>query len=118
MIRLGNRVNGTVAVLFCTMLAFLAGCAALQEAALERNLATAYTVHTAVLIAGHEALANDWIDVHQAQALLDIADNARAFLDAARAALAAGLPRDAESAITLALNILMQVQAFLRESAQ
>ena len=102
---------------FVLILAFLAACAELGLApaqTFDQKLAYAYGTHTAVIQTATQALTDKTITSTDARQVLKLADESRTLLDAARAASGAGDPSTAEGRLTLAAQILTQLQAYLR----
>ena len=93
------------------------GCAALTPAkSFDDRLAYAYGAHTAVLAAAADSVTAHELTSTQGEQVLKLADQSRQVLDAARVAAAAGDVRTAEGQLTLATNILTQLQLYLRRS--
>lgn len=97
-------------------LLLLTGCAVgLQPAkSFDQQLAYAYSTHTAVLSSAGNALEAGDLTVADAEAVLELADQSRALLDAARLASGAGDVATAEGRLALATNVLEQLLAYLR----
>lgn len=98
-------------------LALLVGaCAGLGFAtpqSFDERLAFAYASHTAVLHATANSLDVEAIESRDARQVLELADQSRALLDAARLAANAGDIGTAEGRLSLAINVLQQLQSYL-----
>lgn len=102
-------------VLVATFAGLVSGCGAfVKPETLDQRLASAYTVHTAVIQAAGTAVAMGDITSDQGQAILDIADRTRTILDGARLALGSGDIKTAEGQLALALGLLTELQRHLR----
>jgi len=99
------------------LLFLLAACQSLglQEAkSLDQRIAYAVGVQTAVNNAAASALSVGSIKKSDAEFVFKSSTDARTLLDAARLANNAGDPATAEGRLTLAVNILTQLQDYLR----
>ena len=97
-------------------LSVLVGCASLglsKPQSFDEQLANAYGVHTAVLSTTSYALTRDVVSSTDATMINAQAQNARALLDAAHAAEAAGDLAGANSKLALALSVLTSLQTFI-----
>lgn len=95
----------------------LAGCQQLglaPAASFESKLAYAYGSHAAVQSAAAQALDAHELSSADGTAVLQLADQSRALLDAARAANAAGDTATADGRLMLASSVLTQLEAYLR----
>ena len=79
----------------------------------DQQLATAYSVHTAVVQATTTALTAGSISVNDAEAVQGMEKNARSLLDAAKAAEIAGNTAGASSELALATSALTALQTYL-----
>lgn len=103
---------------FTVMLAvmLLSGCASMglsTPKGFDQQLAEAYGVHTAVLQATTTAVTAGSLTSVEATQVKAQADSARALLDAARTADAAGNPAAGNSDLQLAVGALTALQTFL-----
>lgn len=99
-----------------TTLGFMPGCASLGLApaqSIEQQIAYAYTTNAGVRSTAADLLTAKTINATDAKMVLSMTDQVRAALDIAKSAVTAGLPKDAQSALTLANSVLSQVQAYL-----
>jgi len=99
------------------LLVLLSACSSLglQPAeTLDQRIAYAYGVQAAVNDATTAALTAGSITKADAQSVLKTSLEARVLLDAARVANGAGDPTTAQGRLTLAVNLLTQLQTFLR----
>jgi hypothetical protein len=97
--------------------ASLSGCAAFgieKPQTFKERLAFAYTTHTAIQKAAANALDAKEITKDDATRVLELADDSRKVLDAARLAFSAGDLSSAEGRLSLATSILIQLQSYLR----
>lgn len=97
------------------VLLFMTGCASLGLApaqSFDDKLAYAYGTHTGVLLSAHQAETQGAISKDEEKQVLMLADQAQAFLDGAKAVEGSN-PTAASNNLTLALNILIQVQTYL-----
>ena len=95
----------------------IAGCASLgllTPQTLDERLSYAYDQHTAALQTITTATNQKLLTSRDAVSLLAIADQSRALLDAARGAQAGGDVSTAEGRLLLAINVLREVQTYLR----
>ena len=94
---------------------FLSGCpTGLGQAdTFNKQLAYAYGTHTAVLTAAANAVEAETLGVADAQQVLDLADQSRALLDAAKLAFSVGDLSTADGKLALATNILTQLRDYL-----
>lgn len=109
---LTQRINFALVALI-----LLAACTAVGVQApqsFEQQLAYAYGAHTSVLEAAANALEVGDLTVEDAEAVLDLADQSRTLLDAARVASGAGDVTTAEGRLALATNVLEQLLTYLR----
>lgn len=104
-----------VAMLACAVLGLVACAALVTPQTFTEKLAAGYVTHTAVLTAATNALNASEITSADAQGLLKIATEARRVLDAAKLAHDAGDVSTAEGQLAMATDILLQLQAYLRE---
>lgn len=94
----------------------LAACASLglpTPKGFDQQLADAYGVHTAVLQTIAIGTQGGQLSSADANAINNMAVNARVILDAARTAYAAGDKPMANSKLALALSVLTQLQQYL-----
>jgi len=101
---------------FITAVSFVPGCAQLGLApaqSLEQQVAYGYTTLASVRSTTADLLTAKVIKVEDAKMVQGMADQARAALDIARSSIAAGIPKDAQSALSLANNVLGQIQTYL-----
>lgn len=102
-------------LLLLPLLLVLSACAALTPPkSFDDRLAYAYGTHTAVLTAAARSVSAQEITSGQAETVLQLADESRQVLDAARLAAAAGDARTADGQLALATNVLTQLQLYLR----
>lgn len=95
----------------------LAGCAALQPPqTFNDKVGYALVTHTAVLDSAARALEFNEITADEAENVANLADDARALIDASIVAYRAGNESDANVNITRALNLLRQLQNQLRRT--
>lgn len=80
----------------------------------DQQLVYAYGTHTSVLEATANALEAGDLTVEDSEAVLQLADQSRTLLDAARVASGAGDVTTAEGRLALATNVLEQLLAYLR----
>lgn len=98
------------------MAVLVAGCASFTAPkSFDQQLAVAYSVHTAVLDTAADGVNNGLISVSDGQTVLKIADQARLLLDTARAAEKLGDTKTAEERLTLGIDVLQNLQAFLEK---
>lgn len=108
------------AVLLLAACAIVAGCQSLGLApadTFEEKLAYAYGTHAAVQIAAARALDAKEISSDDGTTLLQLADESRVLLDAARLANSAGDTSTAEGKLLLASTVLTQLETYLRARA-
>lgn len=101
---------------FIVAILMAAGCASLglePAQSFDQKLAYAYGTHTAVLKAADAALTAGSINVEDARKALNLADEARTYLDAAKLVYAAGDTGAANNKLALATAILTQLQTYL-----
>ncbi len=101
---------------FLTTVSFVPGCAQLGLApaqSIDQQIAYAYTVNASVRSTAADLLTAKTINMADAKMVLSMTDQVRSALDIARVAVAAGIPKDAQSALTLANDVLTQVQVYL-----
>lgn len=94
----------------------LAACSSLGLASpkgFDQQLAEAYGIHTAVLVAATTAVTSGAISSADAIQVQSMANTARGFLDAARVAESAGDPATAAGKLALATNALGALQTYL-----
>lgn len=84
----------------------------------DERLAFAYASHTAVQSAAANSLDAGAISSADARQVLELADQSRALLDGARLAAGAGDIGTAEGRLTLAINVLQQLQTYLNTRSQ
>lgn len=107
---------GLLLALGAVSAATLPGC---QSAGLEapqsidQRLAYAYGTHTAILDAAAAGVEQGRLSAEDGERVLDLADESRLTLDAARVALTAGDVSTAEGRLVLALGVLTQLQTYL-----
>lgn len=107
---------GLVTVAYFALL-LLAGCAQLGLApasSFDERLAYAVSQNAAVRQAAAKSLDAGEIQLQDAQFVLKTTDEARTLLDAARVASSTGDVSTAEGRLSLAVNVLTQVQTYLR----
>lgn len=81
----------------------------------DERLAYAYATNTAVREASTSSLNAGTISAEDMEHVIELNDQARALLDAARMASGAGDLGTAEARLSLAVSVLTQLQAYLRE---
>lgn len=99
----------------------LAGCATLGFEApqsFDERLAYAVTQNAAARNAATAALDAGDIQLADAQFVLKETDNGRTFLDAAKVASGSGDVKTAEGRLTLAANVLTELQKYLRDRSK
>ena len=97
------------------ILAALAGCPSLPAPeSFDQRLAYAYGVYTAVVNTAAAGVETGALSVDEGQSLLELSDQARILLDAARVVEGAR----GEDQLTLALAVLTEAQAYLNRRAQ
>lgn len=90
-------------------------CAAFTPAkSFDDKLAYAYGTHAALLHAAAAGVAAGEITPEDGQQVLNISDQCRAILDAAKLAAGTGDVSTAEGQLALAVNILTELQNYLR----
>ncbi len=82
----------------------------------DQQLATAYSVHTAVVQATTTALAAGTISTNDAESVQNMEKNARSLLDAAKTAETAGNAASASSDLALATSALSALQQYLNSN--
>lgn len=98
------------------LLFLLAGCSALglePAQSINQKIAYAYGTHTAVLQAATSSVAAGAMTSSDGQQVLQMADQAKAILDAATAAMTAGDSNGAASKLQLATAALAALQQYL-----
>ena len=116
MTRQVNHYSGFFALLFTALL--LGGCTVVPKPqGLEQQLAYAYGTHTAVLTAAANAVEVGTLSPADGQQVLRLADESRTLLDASRAAIGVGDLTTAEGQLSLATNILQQLNVYLNARA-
>lgn len=98
---------GILALVACTQI----GLAPAQS--FDEKLAYGYSTVTSVRTSAATALDTGLIQVTDAQHVLDVTDQARAGLDAAKVASTAGDTTTAAGKLTLATSVLVEVQQYL-----
>ena len=97
------------------VLILLAACAAWQPAkTFEQRLAYGYSVYTAVVNTAATEVERGELSKSDGLQVLKLSDESRVLLDASRAAMGIGDISTAEGQLTLATNILTQLQTYLR----
>lgn len=96
----------------CLVLVACAGLA--PPRGFQDSLAYAHGAHTAVLEGAAASVTAGDLSPEDGEAILEVADQARALLDAARAAYALGDIETAEGRLALSTELLRQLQAYLR----
>lgn len=84
-----------------------------QPLTLDQQVASAYTVHTAVVTAAATALTNHTISSAQAQKVADMAATSRALLDEAKSLETAGNTAGATNELALATAALTALQTYV-----
>lgn len=98
-----------------TLILLIAGCAAWAPAqTFEQKLAYAYSTHTAVLNTAADGVERGTLSKEDGISVLKLADESRALLDAARLSIGVGDVSTAEGQLALAVNVLTQLQTYLR----
>lgn len=95
---------------------FMPSCAQIGLApaqSVEQQIAYGYTTLASVRSTTADLLTAKTIKVDDAKMVQGMADQARAALDLARVAVSAGIPKDAQSALTLANSVLSQINTYL-----
>lgn len=103
-------------VVLAFVLSFITGCASLGLApadSFDARLAYAYGTHTAVLQAASAAVSAGTISKKDGETVLSLATQSRALLDSARAVENTD-PATAAGRLTLAVNVLTQIQTYLQ----
>lgn len=98
------------------VLSFITGCASLgltPAGSFDARLAYAYGTHTAVLQAASAAVTAGTISKKDGETVLTLATQSRALLDSARAVENTD-PTTAAGRLTLAVNVLTQIQTYLQ----
>lgn len=104
-----------VLVSYLWMAVLVAGCAAFAAPkSFDQKLAYAYSTHTAIVQAATSSLSAGTLSVSDAEAVQKLATQSRAVLDSAKLAAGTGDVTTAEGQLALAVNILTQLQDFLR----
>jgi len=111
---LTQRMN-QARVSWLLMAVFLVGCAAFTTPkSFDEKLAYAYGTHTAVLNAAAVSVKTGDLSAEDGEYVLKISDQCRAILDAAKLASGTGDVNTAEGQLALAVNILTELQNYLR----
>jgi hypothetical protein len=103
------------------LIVLLSGCASLGLApasSFDERLAYAVSQNAAVRQAAANSLKAGDIDKADAQNVLELTDQSRAILDAARVASGLGDLKTAEARLSLASVILVKLQSYLRERSK
>lgn len=101
--------------------ALLAGCASIgltPAKSLTERISYAVGSTTALRLTASHALEAKQIEVKDAQYVLELTDQTRTLLDAARLASDAGDPKTAEGRLLLALNVLEQLERYLSQKVK
>lgn len=99
---------------FFLLAVLLTACAAFQPAqSFDTQLAYAYGTHTAVLTAAANAVEHNTLSSADAKEVLQVADDAKTLLDAAKLAAGVGDLTTAEGKLALATNLLQQLLDYL-----
>lgn len=97
------------------LMLMLTACAALAPPkSFDQQLAYSYGAHTAVLSAAATSVELGELSKAEGKQVLELADQSRRILDAARIASSAGDLRTAQAQLALATDILIRLQAHLR----
>lgn len=116
---LTQQMNHLQRASWLVMAALLVGCAAFTPAkSFDEKLAYAYGTHTAILHAAAAGVANGELSVPDAEQVLKLSDQCRAILDTAKLAAGTGDVTTAEGQLALAVNVLTELQNYLRARAK
>lgn len=103
-------------IMLLTAVSFLPACETLGLAPAQnvgQQIAYGYSTLASVRSTTADLLVAKTIKVEDAKMVQALADDARVSLDIARNAIANGLPKDAQAALTLATSVLQQLQKYL-----
>ena len=107
-------IRNSVALLWLTLIVACTAVGIQAPKSFDQHLVYAYGTHTSVLEATANALEAGALTVEDSEAVLQLADQSRTLLDAARVASGGGDVTTAEGRLALATNVLEQLLAYLR----
>ena len=109
-----HHLSSFIAVLALAAIAACAQLGAPAPANLQQSIAYGYSSVASVRTTAATLLTAKTISVTDAKMVQATADQARTALDLATEASKAGKPADAQSALTLATQVLTQLEAYLK----
>lgn len=108
-----TMLSKRIAAVLCVL---LAGCTFLglaQPRTLSERIAYAYSINAGVRQAAAQSVTAGTLSKEDGQYVLQVTDTTRGYLDLARTAYGAGDISTAEGRLTLALNVLDELQRYL-----